>query len=244
MADRPKDLSNIIITQVENPFYLTQRNNVNTLSEKRDKEPNNQCMIATFGEWGLQFGHYANIEKWKIQFNERTIEEVIHTIVQTRINKLNEPILARIDELAKKGASAIAINAEKRKLKNRYSSEHFRSMFDEILDEYGWKMTFSVATVEKIISVIDSGQSVIAGTNISKYLKGASGHIQNFVGYYKEKSTGKLLGLISNDPYGDCETKYTNHNGKERFYNMVTTNNLLTPCGEGDKRLIIYAVRK
>lgn len=228
MADQPKDIENFLIKKVENPFYLTQRDNVKIDLKKdfeRTKEPSNQCMIAANGEWALQFSYYANIQKWKTQLHPETIEDLIYTLVMTKVNEINSKI------------------PDPKNWTSRFHGEHFRAVFDEWLKEYGWHMTFSVATIEKIMSIIDTGQAVVAGTNISAYLRGASGHIQTFVGYYKDKTTGKLLGLISEDPYGDCETNYKNQNGHERFYSVNTVNNLLSPCSKDDRRLITYAVK-
>lgn len=217
--DKPQ---NVISKIVEHSQYLTQRDNVNTLSEKRDKEPSNQCMVASFGEWALQFGFFANLEKWQKQFNSKTVEEIIYTIVVTHVNELN-----------------------KKNPKNptsRFHSEHFIFMFNQILFEFGWKLQSEKATIEKIKSVIDTGQSVVVGTNISSFLPGASGHIQNCIGYYTNND-GNLLGFIFNDPYGDCETGYKIHNGENRYYSLDTVKKLLSPCGLYDVRLMVYAVR-
>ncbi len=217
-------LKNIITKLVEFNIYLTQRDNVNALSEKREKEPSNQCMISAFGQWCLQFGKFAKIQKWISQFNAERIEEEIYKIVQSRVNFLNKRITDP-------------------KLKtSRFYSIHFIWMFNSILEEYNWKLVSEKATIEKIIEIIESGQSVVCGTNISTFLKGATGHILTFIGYYKDEN-GKLLGLIANDPFGDCETNYKNTNGENRYYSIDTVNKLLSPCYKGDVRLMIYGVK-
>ena len=50
--DKPQNVISII---TPDSVYLSQRNNVNALSEKREKEPSNQCMIAAYGEWAFQY---------------------------------------------------------------------------------------------------------------------------------------------------------------------------------------------
>jgi hypothetical protein len=209
---------------VNDSFYLSQRNNVDTLSEKRDKQPSNQCMVAAFGSWALQFGKFSNLEKWNQQFNPETIEDLIYTIVQSRVNDLNK-------------------NITNPKLKtSRFVSIHFVWMFNSILKEFGWKLVSEKANPNKIISILDSGQSVVCGTNISSFLSGASGHIMNFIGY-KKNELDEISGLIANDPFGDCQTNYRNQNGENVFYNNDTIQKLLSPCSPGDIRLMIYGVK-
>lgn len=219
--DKPQNVISII---VEFWIYLTQRNNVNPLSEKREKEPSNQCMISAFGQWCLQFGKFAKIQKWIEQFNKETVEELIYTIVQSRVNELNKKI------------------TDPKMKTSRFFSTHFIWMFNSILKEYNWKLVSEKATIEKIIEIINSGQSVVCGTNISFFLKNATGHIMTFIGYYKDDK-GKILGLITLDPFGDCETNYKNPNGELRYYSVDTVNKLLSPCYKGDVRLMIYGVK-
>ena len=236
--DKPQNVISII---TPDSVYLSQRNNVNALSEKREKEPSNQCMIAAYGEWALPFGHFAKIEKWISQFNKETIEETIYKIVQSRVNDLNKPIKEEIERIKlQKPIPFARIKSLESQLTNRYYSIHFNWMFNQILREYNWKMKSESATIEKIKSILDTRQAVICGTNIKEFLPGASGHIQTFVGYYTD-AKGNLLGLISNDPYGDCETFYKNQNGENRYYSIETVKKLLSPCGKGDLRLMIYA---
>ncbi len=228
MADQLLNLENITIKKVDHAIWLSQRNNVkiDLLTDfKRTLEPSNQCMISAYSSWALQFGNYANLEKWKAQLNPETIEELIYTLVMTRVNEINSKI------------------PDSKKWTSRFHGEHFRNLFDEWLKDHNWRMTFAVATLDKIKSIIDSGQAVVTATNISKYLKGASGHIQTCIGYYEETNTKTLLGLIMEDPFGDCETKYVNRNGNERFYKKETAINLITPCYQGDSRLISYAIK-
>lgn len=229
MAEQPKSLENITIKKVDHATWLNQRNNVkiDLLNDfERTPEPSNQCMVSAYSSWSLQFGHYANLEKWKTQLHQETIEELIYTLVMTKVNAINAKI------------------PDKNKWTSRFHGEHFRNTLNEWLEEYNYQMTFAVATIEKVKSIIDTGQAVVAATNISKYLKGASGHIQTCVGYYEETSTKKLLGLILEDPFGDCETNYRDRNGQDRFYSVNTVNNLFTPCSKDDRRLISYAVKK
>ncbi len=230
MADQPKNLENITIKKVDYVEWLNQRNNVkiDLLNDfKRTPEPSNQCMVSAYSIWALQFGKFANLEKWKTQLHPETMEELIYTLVMTKVNEINSKI------------------PDKSKWTSRFHGEHFRNTFNEWLKEANsnWQMTFAVATVEKIKSIIDTGQAVVTATNIQKYLRGASGHIQTCTGYYEETNSKKLLGLILEDPFGDCETNYVNRNGANRFYQISTVNNLLTPCSKNDTRLISYAIK-
>jgi hypothetical protein len=222
--------------------WLTQRDNVDTTDKNRKKEPSNQCMIASFAMWCIQFGKWVGIDKWIKQFKVQTIEEVLHAIVMDHVNKFNEPILKQIEELRKQNASLNKIKALEQNLTSRFKSIHFIDIFNSILKDYGWKLVSEKATIQKIMKVLDTGQSVVCGTNIESFLRGASGHIQNFVGYRIDEK-GKFLGLYSCDPYGNCETEYKDHNGACVFYKAETVNKLLSPCGPGDVRLMIYAVK-
>ena len=220
---------NITIKKVDHTTWLSQRNNfkIDLLKDfKRTPEPSNQCMISAYSSWALQFGHFANLEKWKTQLHPDTIEELIYTLIMTKVNEINSK------------------NPDKNKWTSRFHGEHFRNLFDEWLKEDNWRMTFAIATLDKIKSIIDTGQAVVTATNISKYLRGASGHIQTCIGYYEDTTTKKLLGLIMDDPFGDCESTYIDRNGKERFYKIETAINLITPCYKGDARLISYAIKK
>jgi hypothetical protein len=228
MADQPKNLENITIKKVDHATWLSQRNNfkIDLLKDfERTPEPSNQCMVSAYSSWALQFGFFANLEKWKTQLHPETIEELIYTLVMTKVNAINAKI------------------PDKNKWTDRFHGEHFRNVFNEWLKESNWQMSFAVATIEKVKSIIDTGQAIVVGTNISKYLRGASGHIQTCVGYYEETTTKKLLGLIMEDPFGDCETNYVNRNGQDRFYKTETVINLFTPCSKDDRRLISYAVK-
>jgi hypothetical protein len=236
--DKPQNVISLILP---NSVYLSQRNNVNALSEKREKEPSNQCMVAAYGEWTIPFGYFAKIEKWISQFNKETIEETIYKIVQSRVNDLNKPINEEIEKLKSQKPIPLArIESLKSQLTNRYYSIHFNWMFNQILKEYNWRMKSEPAKIERIKSILDSGQAVICGTNIKAFLPGATGHIQTFVGHYTDAKEN-LLGLISNDPYGDCESFYKNQNGENRYYSLETMKKLLSPCSQGDVRLMIYA---
>jgi hypothetical protein len=217
-------INNEVFLIVNDSIYLTQRDNVDTLSEKRNLQPSNQCMVSAFGSWALQFGKFANLKKWNKEFNKETIEEIIFTIVQSRVDYLNK-------------------NTSNPKLKtSRFSSIHFIWMFNSILKEFGWKLISEKVDLEKITKILDSGQSVICGTNISNFLNGASGHIVNLIGYKKDKQ-GTVLGLYVNDPFGDCQTNYKNKNGEKVFYTIETVQKLFSPCNPNDIRLMIYGVR-
>lgn len=207
---------------IQNWTYLTQRDNTDIDLETFLRKPNKstQCMVSSFSMWLLQFGHFIENEKWKNEWNEKSAEEILYLLVMTYTKNSPEN-------------------------DTRFMSEVFRKVIDPMLDPLGWKMQVKRNYPELLADVLDTGQGVVVGTNISSFLKGASGHIQYFIGY--EKDVGeKLTGFYSCDPYGDCRDGYKTRTLEKGFvfYPIETINRLLTPFGKDYPTLCSYAVKK
>lgn len=216
--------------------YLSQRDNVDIDMETFVRTPNRstQCMVSSFAQWILQFGHYANYEKWASQWKKESAEEILYIMVMSKVNELNK------EEAEKK-----AHNPNYKPLHfTRFMSEVFRRVVDPMLEPIGWKMAVKQNNIDAIASVLDTGQGVVVGTNISSYLPGANGHIQYFIGYEKNNK-GSITGFYSGDPYGDCRDGYKTKTLKDGFvfYEIEHINRLLKGFGAGCPTLCSYAVK-
>ena len=193
----------------DNNVWIDQRKMINPETQKA--EPHNWCMISSFSSWILQFGRTFKIPKWD-QFHEESLPMTWWILVMNRVRNTREN-------------------------DNRFMSNVHRDIVNKLLEHTEWKMITTGIDIAKIKEIIDSNQSLVVGTNISSFMGGATGHIQNWVGYNNN-------GIFSNDPYGWARDSYRTKNGKNVFYSWNEVNRLTSDFKGGQKCLMSYAVKK
>lgn len=173
------------------PDYLSQRNNFNL---DGSKNTNNQCMIASVTMELNSFGKMIN----DVMFQKITEFSYLNTF---------QSIL----DGSKKGTNTVVKNP---KNKDRFWLSAHADVVNFLLKEshLNYKMVSGEQTLTSIKSYITkTNLPVILATDISQFLKGASGHIMVAIGY---DSTG----LYIHDPYGNCTLSYGDHNGNNIRY--------------------------
>lgn len=221
---------------IKNYQYLSQRDNIDIDLETfiRKQNTSTQCMVSSFAMWILQFGHFIQYDKWIRQWNPKTAEEILYILIMNKVRELN------LEEEEK----TIKDKNYKKLHYSRFMSEVFRRVIDPMIGPLGWKMQVKQNNIDVLADILDTGQGVVVGTNISSYLPKATGHIQYFIGYEKDKE-GRVTGFYSCDPYGDCRTGYKVRTLEKGyvFYEIEHIKRLLQEFGKGCPTLCSYAVR-
>lgn len=176
--------------------YLSQKNNINPYTRILDRST--QCAISTYCMEILNQKDKTRNPKFNA-LNHQTIEHDYYLAVDNYIKNTTAK-------------------------DTRFQSDVHRSVVNSWLTFAGLTKRFqhSVVSVNKLKALIDLDISVALGTNITTFLKGASGHFQDAVGYCDQ-------GLISNDPYGWAHNGYKDDKGKLVLYTWAEVDRLFTP---------------
>jgi hypothetical protein len=158
----------------------------------------------------------SEIDKHEEKLFNRTTECFIATGSMFAESLYNAGIIRTpVDEIAyREGVIAKAKGKETR----FHWSAHERFM-DSIVRGKGYEFfIFKAAqTNAQIMQSIDSGFPVMCSIWIKSWYPSGRGHLVLIVGY-KTDDEGNWLGYIVNDPFGDCLSKYKNHDGEKVFY--------------------------
>lgn len=101
------------------------------------------------------------------------------------------------------------------------------------------KISFSVSTpLDTIVHALEEGKPVVVSGRFpywSKVRQGeiTIGHIVCLVGTVRNKETGKLLGFLIDDPYGNYKTLYEDINGNNVFMDLEDFETMIRREGDG-----------
>lgn len=196
--------------------YKTQRDNVKAyyLHGSNYVDENGKVLFAA-----------KDIDKEESRLFDRTTECFISTGSMFTDALANAKIIANpIDELAYK----LLIRENVKGKETRFHWSAHERVMDTLIKNKSYDFyTFKAKGNEnEIIESIDQGFPCMVSIWIQPWYPSGRGHLVLVVGY-KTDDSGKLLGFIVDDPFGDCTTKYINKNGEKVFYSVADWNKMM-----------------